>query len=267
MMPHAEPLVALAVREAATRLDPGDDLAVEANMYVSQELQHHRQHRRLNELLIAQHPALARVDRALERSYRRVARRSLTFRLAFAAGFETVAYASARWVDDRLHRLFDGAEATAATLFLWHLAEEVEHKTVAFDVFAAHIGATESQRRIDPKARGQRLAGMAAAILLLGLFCIAGTLTMLVGQRKRDLPVALARLVAWSISLAFDVLPLAAVSMLAGHHPRSLADPSWYSLWLSGYDSETGHLSSWNELIGPAISAGESIRGAVDSPA
>ena len=105
------------------------------------------------------------------------------------------------------------------------------------------------------------------AILLLGLFCIAGTLTMMVGQRKRYVPVGLARLMALSISLAFEVLPLAAVSMLAGHHPRSLADPSWYSLWLSGYDAETGHLSSWNELIGPAVSAGESIRGPVDSPA
>ena len=261
MMPHAEPLVALAVREAATQLDPDEDLAVDARAYVSQELQHHREHRRLNGLLIAQHPALARIDRTLAWTYRHLACRSLTFRLAFAAGFETVAYSSARWVDDRLHQLFDGAEATAATLFLWHLAEEVEHKTVAFDVFAAHVGTTEPQRRFDPTARGQRFAGMAAAIFLLGLFCIAGTLTMLVGQRKRDLPIALARLMGWSISLAFDVLPLAAISMLAGHHPRSLADPSWYSLWLSSYDSETGHLSPWNELAVPAISAGESTRG------
>jgi predicted metal-dependent hydrolase len=272
MMPHAEPLVALAVREAVAALDPADSLGLDAQTYVRQELQHHRQHQHLNELLIAQCPALGRVDRALASIYNRLDDRSLTFRLAFAAGFETVAYGSARWVDDRLHRLFDGAEPTAATLFLWHLAEEVEHKTVAFDVFAAHVAATTDERRFDARARWQRLAGMATAVFLLGLFCVAGTVTILAGQRKRDTPLALARLVVWSISLAFDVLPLAAVSMLPGHHPRSLADPTWYALWLKGYDPAMANLPAWNELVGPGVGprheiSDPEIHGAVDSGA
>jgi predicted metal-dependent hydrolase len=250
MMPHAEPIVAFAVREAATELDLTDVLADEAREYVRQELQHQRQHRELNRLLLAQRPALARVDRALGATCHRLGNRSLTFRLAFAAGFETVAYGSARWVDDRLHRLFDGAEVTAATLFLWHLAEEVEHKTVAFDVFAAHVAATAGERRFDHGARIHRFGGLVAAIFLLALFCVAGSLTMLAGERRWKAPLDAARLAVWSISLAFDVLPLAAVSLLDGHHPRTLADPAWFSQWLTGFDSTTGHLPAWNDPRG-----------------
>ncbi len=252
LMPHTEPLVALAVREAVHSrtmcLAPvcGAD---EARAYVRQELQHQRQHRRLNELLVAQHPSLGRLDRAIGWVHRRIGGRSLTFRLAFAAGFETVAYGSARWVDDRLHRLFAGADSVAATLFLWHLAEEAEHKTVAFDMFAAHARATAHQRRFDAGARAQRLGGMVTALVVLGLFCAVGSLVLLAGQSKRHAPIAVARLAGWSVSLAFEVLPLAAVSMLDGHDPRTLADPSWYRLWLDGFDPATGQLPPWDKLV------------------
>ena len=244
MMPHAEPLVAHTVRAGAAELDPADELAVEARAYVGQELQHQRQHRDLNQLIIAQRPALARLDRALAWAYRRLAGRSLTFRLAFAAGFETVAYASARWVDDRLHRLFAGADPVAATLFLWHLAEEVEHKTVAFEVFAAHAGHAGNGRGVGV----HRTVGMVTALVLLGVFCVVGTVALLAGGRKRDAPLALARLAGWTISLAFEVLPLAVVSLLPGHDPRTLADPGWFGQWLTSFDPSTGHLPAWDEL-------------------
>ena len=49
----------------------------------------------------------------------------------------TIAFTLARWVDENLGSFFAGADPVPATLFLWHLAEEVEHKTVAFDVWEA----------------------------------------------------------------------------------------------------------------------------------
>lgn len=258
LMPHTEPLVALTVRAAHARmrrpsgtLVPGTSCGGEVKAYVRQELQHQRQHRRLNDLLIAQHPALRWVDRGIAVAHRWIASRSLLFRLAFAAGFETVAYGSARWVDGRLHRLFGGAEETAATLFLWHLAEEVEHKAIVFDVFAANAEATACRRRFDKRARAQKLAGMVTVLVILGLFGIVGSLVLLAGQSKLRAPLAVARLAGWALSIAFEVLPQAFVSLLDGHDPRDLADPSWYRLWLDGFDAASATLPPWDRPRAP----------------
>ena len=75
-------------------------------------------------------------------TYRRMGRHaSPQFNAAFASGFETIAYATARWVEPQMDELFMGAHTVPTSLFLWHLAEEVEHKGVAFDVHRAVGGS------------------------------------------------------------------------------------------------------------------------------
>ncbi|MDG1367873.1 MAG: metal-dependent hydrolase, partial [Acidimicrobiales bacterium] len=106
-----------------------------------QEREHSKQHRRFNELLVAQHPALRHVERWLKWSCGFLIRRmSRKFAVTYAAGFEATAFAGARWMDSNRHELFRWADPEPATLILWHLAEEVEHKTVAHDVWAAVDG-------------------------------------------------------------------------------------------------------------------------------
>ena len=61
--------------------------------------------------------------------------RSRRFNLAFSAGGEIMSFLLARWVDEHAGELFAGADPVATTLFLWHLSEEVEHKSMAFDVY------------------------------------------------------------------------------------------------------------------------------------
>ncbi len=255
MMPHAEPFVAKSVRAAAEAFDTDNELlADEARVYVQQELEHHRQHQRFNEMVVAAYPKISRLDRFMGWTFDRLARRSLTFRLAFAAGFETVAYAGARWTDDRLHRLFDDAEPVASTLFLWHLAEEIEHKTVAFDVFRAHTCSVRFRTL-------RHLGGLASSAVLLALFTFLGTCSLLLAQRKFFSPRAHANLFMWSLSFIFEVMPLMAVSMLPSHHPRSLTDPSWLAQWLNHHDPETGEIPVWNSLGVDSPSA--SVLGAV----
>ena len=121
------------------QLDPTQ--RAEAEAYIRQEAQHHAQHRRFNDLLVARCPGLARLERWMARAYGWVERRhSLRFNLAFAAASETIAYSLARWTERRSGDLFDGAEPVPTSLFLWHLAEEVEHKSAAFDVWKAVDG-------------------------------------------------------------------------------------------------------------------------------
>ncbi|MGI9610099.1 MAG: metal-dependent hydrolase, partial [Acidimicrobiia bacterium] len=120
LMPHVEPFVVRSVERVADRLD--DDVRTAALAYARQERQHHAQHRRFNDRVYAAHPGLKWIDRLMGRVFRFLDNRSDQFGVAFSAGAETIAYAGARWTDERIGQLFDDAEPTARRLFLWHLA-------------------------------------------------------------------------------------------------------------------------------------------------
>jgi predicted metal-dependent hydrolase len=218
LMPYAEPYFVASVRSALSQLD--DDLRERSEEYLRQELAHYRQHRRFNDLVVARYPRLLRVEGWMRKIYGRLGRkRSLEFNVAFAAGSETIAYSLARWTEKHLGQLFTGADPIPTTLFLWHLAEEVEHKSAAFDVFEA----------VD----GSRLRYAAATITSLTiLFWLTwmSTVVMLAGERRAFYPVTWFRLM---------------VSSLPGHHPRSFVDPVYLPAWLTHFDPTAGTLPLW----------------------
>lgn len=78
--------------------------------------------------------------------------------------------------------VLEQAHPAVRALLLWHAAEEIEHKSVAFDVLA----------RVNP-SYGLRMAGMALATLGLVSFWAAATL-MLLSQDGIDRATALAQL-------------------------------------------------------------------------
>ncbi len=233
MMPHAEPYVAKSVRATIDLLDP--QTAAQVRTFVAEELQHHAEHRRFNRAILAEQPSLDRLDRLMAWTFRRLASRSVAFNAGFAAGFETIAYAVARWVEARLGSLLTGADDEAATLFLWHLAEEVGHKTIAFDAFQQASGK-----------RRTYVAAMVTAMVLLGFFAAVGTAQMLWHQRRFFRPVAHWRMLKWTLSFVFELLPAMAVSALPGHHPSRLVDPPFYRQWLEHFDADDGTLPVWS---------------------
>ncbi len=228
LMPHVEPYVARTIRSVLDRLD--GPLHDQARVFVAQELQHQAQHRRLNDRVLESTPALAGrpVGGGCPTSGWN-APRSTRWSLAFAAGFETSAFALARWSERHLRLLFDGADPAISTLFLWHLAEEVEHKAVAYDVF----------EEVDGSRRRYLGAGLCSLALLAGLTVLA-TLAQLWASRRIWSPVAWFRLTRWSISLAFEVLPDLFVAATPGHHPSQFSDPTLLVAWLRNFDPSTG---------------------------
>lgn len=137
-LPYLEPYLIRTMRAAAKLVD---DPALLGDMkaFSGQEAQHHQQHTRINDLVRAQlSPTTAAevrsIEDALEADYRRfTATRSDRFNLAYGEGFEAMTFALAR-------ALLDSADATRADpswagLVLWHLAEEIEHRTVTFDAY------------------------------------------------------------------------------------------------------------------------------------
>lgn len=240
MMPHVEPYVVRSVRRVVGDLDSrGEldaDLRARADDYVRQEMQHQGQHQRFNRAMAANYRWVPRLERLMARTFARLtARRSDRFNLAFAAGVEAVAYAGARWTDPRVAELFRGSDPAAASLFLWHLAEEVEHKSVVFDVYRA----TGAPRRT-------YVAGMVTAALALAVFASIGIVRMLVSERRILSLIAHLRLLRWTFSYTFELLPTMAASALPGHHPDDLADPTWLMTWLGTWDDDTGTLPEWS---------------------
>lgn len=224
MMPYVEPYVVRSVRRAIPDLD--DELAAEARAFVAQESAHHGQHRRFNDHVVARDPMLRHVDRLMAWTFANIERRSSpAFGLAYAAGAETLAYAVARWVADHRRSVLDGAGGPAADLFVWHLAEEVEHKSVAFDVFCQRGGT-----------RRNLLAGMLLSLLTLAVFTVLGTATTLVSTGRIVNPLAWIRLSWWCLTFVFELLPTMVGALLGGHHPDDLADPEFFRVFLADHD-------------------------------
>lgn len=242
-MPYGEPYVMKAVRDALTDVDD-PALQLEASAYLDQEREHAKQHRRFNELLVAHHPALRHVERWIRWSYGFLARRaSRRFAIAYAAGFEATAFAAARWMDAHRHELFRGADPEPATLILWHLAEEVEHKTVAHDVWAAVDGS-----------RVRYAAAMATCFAMLVWFIFLGVMVQLTAWRRVVSPVAWFRLWKWGLGFTFEVVPTMAVTVLRDHDPRDQADPSWMPLWLATYDPDRNTIPVWDAPLDAYLS-------------
>jgi uncharacterized protein len=242
LMPYAEPYFVRSVRAVLPRLE--GELRAQTEDWIGQELQHHRQHRRFNDIIGRHHPRIPTVERWMRRTYRWLGRtRSQRFNLAFAAGSETIAFGIARWTESHLTTLFNGADPRPSTLYLWHLAEEVEHKSAAFDVYEAVDGS-----------RLRYATAMTMSLLILVWFTMVATLVMLGRDRRLWLPVAWFRLVRWAFSLAFALLPMMAASALPNHHPSSFTDPVYLPSWLRQFDPATGTMPLW-QAPDPDVSA------------
>jgi predicted metal-dependent hydrolase len=233
LMPYAEPYFVHSVRSALPDLD--DELRAQTKDYLGQETQHYLQHRRFNDIIGARYPRIPRVEGWIGKTYGWLDRtRSQRFNIAFAAASETIAFGIARWTEANLGKLFDGADSEASTLYLWHLAEEVEHKSAAFDVYEAVDGS-----------RLRYAWAMWISLMILVWFTTMTTIIMVIGERRWYSPVAWFRLLVWAFSLAFSLLPLIASSTLPSHHPSSFADPVYLPTWLKQFDPETGTMPVW----------------------
>lgn len=237
LMPHAEPFVISAVRRGLRECDtPSSELTEATKSWAAQEAAHFAQHRTFNARLTERSLFARLLDRVACAMFAMFARRSSGFGVAFAAAFELVAFSAARWTEDGLRRYFDGADERSATLFLWHLAEEIEHKGVVHDVMVAHPTA----------AKKLPLALVIAFISLMG-FTALGGVALFVRTPAALNPIRWARLISWGFSMGFVVLPVLAGSLTSEFHPNQLVDPPWMAQWLREFDPVSQTLPLWTQ--------------------
>jgi predicted metal-dependent hydrolase len=225
MLPYMEPFIIDSIRQASKHItDP--DLQKEAKAWIGQESQHFMQHRRFNEVLIAKgYPQLHEREKEIQREYEQFKTRPLKFQVAYTAGFETMALAIGHTIIAQREHLFQGADPNVASLWLWHVVEEIEHKNLAFDVYQ-HVYGDYWYR-----VYGMLYAMMHLVRMVRGSYKVLLKADGLWGKWKTH----------WAIQkIAFrlfaSALPGIVRHALPWHHPSHVADPAWMREWVALYD-------------------------------
>jgi len=225
LMPYLEPFLIEAIREAIPKIgDPA--LREEAKAYLGQEAHHYKQHRRFNGLLLARgYDTLRAYEQTLADDYAALRTRPLAFRLAYAAGFETMALAIGHMLVRHRTFFFADADPSVSSLVLWHFVEEVEHKRAAYDVYQAVVGSWAVRMRGLGYAMWHTLRRTRQAYVALlrsdGLWSTLRTrLTMKVLMLR----------------IAAACLPRILESLSPWHDPARVADPPWIREWVELYE-------------------------------
>ena len=143
-MPYLEPYLIRTMREATKQVT--DPILIEdMKRFSAQESYHYGNHAKFNERIrecVGEDYALKiqAIEDALEADYQRFTKdKSLAFNVAYAEGFE--AMTSALAVSICTEEFLESMTPDWRKLFEWHIAEEIEHRTVCFDVFEHLIGS------------------------------------------------------------------------------------------------------------------------------
>ena len=134
LLPYLEPYLIRTMKQARKQVrDPR--LAEELMKFSGQEGQHYKQHILFNDAFRSfGFERLPEFESELEADYQRFSdTKSLRFNLAYAEGFEALTTAVAQASFEQ--GADPGMHEAARDLFAWHMIEELEHRTVAFDVY------------------------------------------------------------------------------------------------------------------------------------
>ncbi|MBF2754484.1 MAG: metal-dependent hydrolase [Gammaproteobacteria bacterium AqS3] len=223
-MPYLEPFLIRTVREAMQHItDP--QLLADAHGFNAQEAQHYKNHRRYNERLKANgYPELAEIEALMEADYENFQTKPLKWRLAYAAGFETMTIGITHWTITNRRRLFAGANPSVVSFVLWHMVEEAEHKTVAFDLYQALYG--------DYLAR---IWGIWCGSWHVVRYTHKGYKLMLKKDGLWSRLKSRLRLAKMEADFLVNVGKFLLGSLMPGHHPERVADPEWVGQWADAY--------------------------------
>jgi uncharacterized protein len=146
---YIEPFLIKVMRRAKAELDPVQhaDLIADLEIFSRQEAQHYKFHAALNKWIRQNgYEGMESFERSYEAEYEEMlAARPLKWLLAYCEGFESMGLLAADWfVDGGFESELPRADPRPIALWKWHLAEEYEHRSVAFRVLKALYGGNRS---------------------------------------------------------------------------------------------------------------------------
>jgi predicted metal-dependent hydrolase len=220
-MPYLEPYLIETMRKARGKIsDPR--LLADVDLYIAQEATHFRQHQQWNKRLadlgyktVPTHEATLKADYDAFQN-----KRSFTFNIAYAEGFEAMGLAVGHMlVKDREH-LFANADPAVSSLILWHFVEEIEHKTVTFDVFKALDGRY-----------AWRIYGLLYATIHIMARSRQAYRAMLIEDGRWFTLKSRFTLYGLLVRHFADLIPRLLRIMKPSYDPRQVEDPPWIKEW------------------------------------
>lgn len=144
LAPHVERFLIRLMRKHKDQItDP--TLRESVSAFCGQEASHLKNHDKLNEVLRQKltdegQQALLQAEADLKQDYSRFYKdKDMLFNLAYAEGFESATCAMSLWALE--HSTLQHSQKPWRDIIEWHLAEEIEHRCVAFDVYNALGGS------------------------------------------------------------------------------------------------------------------------------
>jgi predicted metal-dependent hydrolase len=223
-LPHLEPYFIHNIREAGAAVsDP--KLQAEIGVFIAQEARHAQQHRALNAALARHYPDLPTLERAIkERLDRSKKRHSLAFRMAYTAGYEAITYQLVCFMMEQKDVWLRDADPSVMALLCWHGAEEVEHKSVAYDAFQAVHGGYFL-----------RVAGLLAALVMTVKELHAMVHYMLAHDGLWTERASRRRLRSVRLAFLRGFVPRLFGYFRPGYHPSQYPDPELMLRWIARY--------------------------------
>jgi predicted metal-dependent hydrolase len=224
-LPYLEPYFIQNIREALPLL-ADKQIARDARAFIQQEARHAQQHRDWNQVLARRFPGFDALERKIKTRLTNSRKRySLPFRLAYTSGYEALTYQIACFILAERQTLLQGADPRMLAMLAWHAAEEVEHKSVAFDVFQAVHGGYML-----------RLAGFGAAFVTSVRDIQAIMFFLMRADGLLQDAESRGRLRTLRRRLLIKLVPEFRHYLRPSYHPSQHEDPAIVAAWLAEHD-------------------------------
>jgi uncharacterized protein len=220
-LPYLEPYFIDAVRGAREHIkDPR--LLADVAAFCEQEAHHSRQHRHYCRLLRRRYPRLAELETGIQQSLVKSRREdSLAWRVAYTAGYEAITAQLSRWLFRHAEDWFHDADPAFSQMILWHAAEEIEHRHVAFEVLQAVNPSPNLRARALLAALRKTYADLTPAVTYM--------LEVDGYARRWD---SRARRLGVRLSAAGDLVPAALRYVMPAYHPSHDREPRGFAGWV-----------------------------------
>jgi len=138
---YLEPFLVKSMRRVLDKIDD-EVLRENVDRFARQEAQHYAQHEKFNQAILGKgYPGLEqRFDRLKQDFDGFLSTKGDKWCIGFVEGFEALTTQLALRSLQELGKRHHKTDPRFASLFEWHMTEEIEHRTVAFDIYEALYG-------------------------------------------------------------------------------------------------------------------------------
>lgn len=146
-VPYFERYLVKSMATAKQRISD-ERLRRDVSAIIGQEAHHAKNFIDMNRWMTARYPKVSKLD-AQARDYfsEHAQKDSLKRLVGFTAGYETFTFLAGMIVLQNFERWFKDSDPTMKALWIWHQVEEVEHGSVAFEVYQHLFGEHEYYRK------------------------------------------------------------------------------------------------------------------------